>query len=92
LKNPCNSVRYLAYQALVKMGKGAEPQLLEMAQDPNPRMRARAIWLLARIQGASSALGLAAKDSDPNVRTVGIRLARQAKMQTKEYLPPFLKD
>lgn len=92
LKNPCNSVRYLAYQALVKMGKGAENELLEMAKDQNPRMRARAIWLLARVQGASPALGLALKDSDPNVRTVGIRLARQAKLPTKDYLPAFLKD
>jgi putative membrane-bound dehydrogenase-like protein len=92
LKNPCNSVRYLAYQALVKMGKGAENELLEMAKDQNPRMRARAIWLLARVQGASAALGLALKDSDPNVRTVGIRLARQAKLPTKDYLPAFLKD
>ncbi|MFM8570008.1 MAG: PVC-type heme-binding CxxCH protein, partial [Pirellula sp.] len=92
LKNPCNSVRYLAYQALVKMGKGAEGPLLELSKDPNPRMRARAIWLLAKVQGAMAATSLAAKDGDADVRTVGIRIARQAKLSTKDYLPMFLKD
>ena len=92
LKNPCNSVRYLAYQALVKMGKGAETELLAMSKDPNPRMRARAIWLLAKIQSPQAAMSIAAKDSDPNVRTVGIRLARQAKLPTKDFVPTFLQD
>ncbi len=92
LKNPCNSVRYLAYQALSKMGKGAETELMAMSKDPNPRMRARAIWLLAKVQSPQAAMSIAAKDSDPNVRTVGIRLARQAKFPTKDFVPAFLQD
>jgi putative membrane-bound dehydrogenase-like protein len=92
LRNPCNSVRYLAYQALVKMGKSSKDALLVLAQDSNPRMRARAIWILAKVDGAPASLLLASKDSDPNVRSVGIRLARQAKLATKDYLPMFLSD
>ena len=92
LKNPCNSVRYMAYQALLKMGKSAQAELLALSKDPNPRMRARSLWLLARIDSAQAALAIAAGDSDPNVRTVGIRLARRARMATKDYLPGFLKD
>jgi hypothetical protein len=39
-----------------------------------------------------AATSLAAKDGDADVRTVGIRIARQAKLSTKDYLPMFLKD
>jgi len=92
LSNPCNSVRYLAYQALVKMGSKAEPELNNLAKSPNPRLRARAIWLIAKTQSPTVAFNLASTDADPNVRAVAIRLARQAKLPTKEYIPSLIKD
>jgi len=92
LSNPCNSVRYLAYQALSKMGNQANDELLALAKHTNPRLRARAIWLLSKTQSTQEAFALAAKDSDPNVRTVAIRLARRDKMPTKDFVPSLIND
>lgn len=46
LKNPSNSVRYLAFTALKKFGKQAEEALYTMAKGDNPIFTARALWLL----------------------------------------------
>jgi putative membrane-bound dehydrogenase-like protein len=78
LKNPCSSVRYLAWTALHKMGRQAEPELLKLWRSDNPRYRARALWLLGKINGRGPHyVDLAVKDADPDIRIVGLRLARQ---------------
>ncbi|QDU98733.1 PVC-type heme-binding CxxCH protein [Lignipirellula cremea] len=78
LRNPNLEVRYLAWTALHGMGEKAEPALLKMAGDSDPRMRARAIWLLGKIAGREQkTVDQAAADKDPNVRMTAIRLARQ---------------
>ena len=44
-------------------------------------MRARAIWLLAKIKGnAQTAVAQAAKDKDENIRGMALRIARQHKL------------
>src|SRR5690606_28957196 len=49
LQNPNLAVRYLAWQALTGFGKEAVPVLEKMwSSDPNPRMRARAFWMLVK--------------------------------------------
>ncbi len=92
LRNPCNSVRFMAYQALVKMKGSAVSELNKLAADSNPRLRARALWLLAKIGDAKQVVQQAAKDSDSNVRITGIRIARQAKFATKDFVPAMLSD
>lgn len=78
LKNPCNSVRYLAWTALHKSGEDAEAALQNLAHDPNPRFRARALWLLLEIEGrAESTLIQAASDPDDNIRCQAVRMARR---------------
>ena len=78
LKNPCSSVRYLAWTSLHKMGAQAEPELLKLWKSDNPRYRARALWLLGKIAGRGQHyVNLALKDADPDLRIVGIRLARE---------------
>jgi putative membrane-bound dehydrogenase-like protein len=78
LKNPSPSVQYLAWTALHAMQAKAEPALLKLWQSDNPRYRARALWLLGKIDGkASQYVDIALKDRDPDLRTVGLRLARQ---------------
>ena len=78
LKSPAASVRYLAWQKLHAAGADAVAPLKEMAKDENPRMRARALWLLGKISGQTqTAIDLAMNDSDSDVRTVALRLARQ---------------
>ena len=92
LRNPCNSVRYMAYQALVKMKGSAVSELNKLAADSNPRMRARALWLLSKVSDVKQVVQQASKDKDADVRITGIRIARQAKFATKDYVPMLLSD
>jgi putative membrane-bound dehydrogenase-like protein len=82
LRNPCSSVRYLAWTALHGMGKAAEEELLRLWQvRDDDRLRARALWLLGRIESRGQHyVELALKDADPNLRIVGLRLARELKL------------
>jgi putative membrane-bound dehydrogenase-like protein len=78
LRNPCLSVRFLAWTALHKMGTAAEAALQGMWKDEDPRMRARALWLLGRIEGRGQHwVDQALADKNPEIRGTGIRLARQ---------------
>jgi putative membrane-bound dehydrogenase-like protein len=80
LKNPCLSVRYEAWTALHKLQDKAEPALLKLWKDENPRIRARALWLLGKIDGKGQHyVDLALKDANPDIRITGLRLARQLK-------------
>ena len=92
LRNPCNSVRFMAYQALLKMKGNATIELGKLANDNNPRMRARALWLLSKIGDAKQVVQQANKDADSNVRITGIRIARQANFATKDFVPAMLED
>ncbi len=93
LKNPCNSVRYLAWTALHKSGKQAEPVLQRMANDPNPRLRARALWLLAEIEGhADATIGQAAADKDENIRCQAVRMARRYSATLGEWIARWIDD
>ncbi len=49
LKNPSNSVRYLAYTSLLKKGKAAESGLYRMAKGESTVYAARALWLLSTL-------------------------------------------
>ncbi len=78
LKNPNLSVRYLAWTFLHEQGEKAEPALLKLYEHKNPRYRARALWLLGKIDGRGQHyVDRAIGDRDPNIRIVGLRLARQ---------------
>jgi putative membrane-bound dehydrogenase-like protein len=76
LKSPNLAVRYDAFTALRKFGNAAEPALKELWGDENPRFRARALWLLGRLDG-SRWVKAALAEADPDLRIAGIRLARQ---------------
>ncbi len=81
LKNPALSVRYLAWATLHRMGKDAEGELLKLWQAQVPHQRAQALWLLGRLNGKGQHyVDLALKDADPDIRVVGLRLARQLKL------------
>ena len=49
LKSPNNATRCVAWQALHRFGAGAEGDLKKLWSDANPRFRARALHLLARM-------------------------------------------
>jgi putative membrane-bound dehydrogenase-like protein len=93
LENPCSSVRYLAWTALHQKGKEAEPKLLELWASRNPVSRARALWLLGRIEGRGQHyVSLALKDPDPDLRVTGVRLGRQLALDPIGLVESVLKD
>lgn len=95
LKNPNQSVRYLAWQALQAMGEAARSELETLATDSNPRLRARALWALGKLPVNTNAnrqlaVASALSDSNPDVRMMGIRLARQLNMH--DFVPKVISD
>ena len=78
LKNPNLSARYQAWQKLHAWGAEAETVLAEMAKSDNPRYRARALWLLSKMdEKGEQYVQQALQDKDVNLRIAGIRMARQ---------------
>jgi len=78
LKSPNMAIRYLAWTALEEMGTEAEAFLTTMWQDSNPRFRARALWLLARLEGKTQpSIQKGLKQDDSNLRITALRIARQ---------------
>ncbi len=94
LKNPNLAVRYQAWTALHKTGENAEPALLKMFNDKsNPRYRARALWLLGKIDGKGKEyIEKAIEDENPDIRIVGLRLARELKMDVIPVVGKLVKD
>jgi putative membrane-bound dehydrogenase-like protein len=79
LQNPNLAIRYHAWTALDSMGEQAVPELEKLwRSSPNPRMRARAFWVLVKMPGREKALiQEAIKEGNPELRMMGIRAATQ---------------
>jgi putative membrane-bound dehydrogenase-like protein len=93
LRNPAIAVRYKAWMALHAMGRDAIPALTKLYNDENPRIRARAIWLLGKIEGEGERYvrqGLS--DADADIRITAIRLMRQIKLTPSEFLQAVVDD
>ncbi len=76
LTSPNRATQYAAWTALHEMGAKAEPALLTLWKGENPRLRARALGLLAQIDGKQTQyLTAGLQDSDSDVRVAAVRLA-----------------
>lgn len=76
LRSPNYCARYLAWMRLHELGEIAEPPLVAMLKDENPRMRARAYWLLGQMSGKENKyIKRALTDQNEEVRVLGLRLA-----------------
>ena len=81
LKSPNSATRYIAWTNLHKMGAKAEPALLKMYESKVPHERARALWLLGRIEGKGKQhVERAMQDEDTSIRVTAVRLARQIRL------------
>ncbi|HYT59273.1 MAG TPA: PVC-type heme-binding CxxCH protein [Haliangiales bacterium] len=81
LTSPNLSARSLAWTRLHEMQGKAEKDLLKLWNGNVPRMRARALHLLARIKGSEKQyLEQALADGDPNIRIAGLRIGRELKL------------
>jgi hypothetical protein len=75
------------------MGDKATPALEKLWKSPNPRIRARAVWFLGKMAGKGDAsVGMALADADPDIRIVGIRLARQLGIDIPKTVAKVVKD
>jgi putative membrane-bound dehydrogenase-like protein len=78
LSSPNNVTRAIAWTALHALGEKAEPALLKLFKNENPRLRARALGLLSQIKDrAIPHLSTGLNDADSDVRCFAIRLCRE---------------
>src|SRR6185503_928499 len=81
LKSPNQATRYLAWTALHEMQGRAEGALEKLWKNKDPRLRARSLHLLARINGKEKKyVDAAIKDTDADIRITGLRIARELKL------------
>src|SRR6185369_3249913 len=94
LQSPNNATRYLAWEALNNMQGKAQKDLDQLwSKSKDPRMRARALALLARIKGNEKKYVEAAlKDNDADIRIAGLRTARALKLDVIPYVKKLAKD
>lgn len=79
LRSPAVNVRALGFKGLAARGASAIPEVEKLLADENPFLRARALWLLARLgpDGLARAVKLLS-GTDPALRVTAYRVARQA--------------
>jgi HEAT repeat protein len=78
LQSPNLATRYLALEKLRALGAQAEADLVKVWRGTDPRQRARALNVLARIPGKERAYVVEAlRDNDANIRITALRIARQ---------------
>ncbi|MHA8078093.1 PVC-type heme-binding CxxCH protein [Aquirufa antheringensis] len=78
LENPNLEIRFLAFQALKKMGTKAESVLEnEFNTNENPRFRARAFWVLNQGPRSNEFIQKAFEQANPNLKAMAIRAAKQ---------------
>jgi hypothetical protein len=93
LQSPNQATRYLAWTALNKLQGKAEKELLKLWNTDDPRQRARALQLLARIKGSEKKyVDAASADKESDLRIVGLRLARALKLDVIPYVNQLAKD
>ncbi len=94
LLSPNEATRYLGWQALKALGDEIASGLKnEFTSNPNPRLRARALWAWGKLtsQGAQ-AVDAALADKDEDIRVTGLRLARQLKLDLIPLISKVVKD
>jgi putative membrane-bound dehydrogenase-like protein len=92
LCSPNLARRALAFQKLSAGGADAVAALKELWKSPNPRFRARALWILARLPEGRGTLKEALDDPDVNLRVTALRAARQNKLDMIEIARQKLSD
>ncbi|RCR66489.1 PVC-type heme-binding CxxCH protein [Larkinella punicea] len=94
LQSPNMAIRYAAWNKLHDLGTKAEKDLAKLYKtSPDPRMKARALWLLSKLDGKGKKyIETALKESDPNLRITGLRAARELKTDIIPYVKQLVND
>lgn len=75
LKNPSNSVRYMAWAGLKRQGQAVEKELYGLAKEDHAIYTARALWLLKDLNAAY--LEEFSRHPDEDIRAATVRMAPQ---------------
>ncbi|HEY0111441.1 MAG TPA: HEAT repeat domain-containing protein, partial [Fibrella sp.] len=93
LQSPNMSIRYMGWTALHNLGTKAEKPLANLYKSAtNPRMKARALWLLSQLPKGKSYVETALKDQNPDLRITALRTAREQKMDVVGYVKQLVND
>ncbi|MEJ7912883.1 MAG: PVC-type heme-binding CxxCH protein [Chitinophagaceae bacterium] len=93
LQNPNMAVRHHAWSALQSIGTTAQTQLENLWKTgSNPRMRARAFWVLMKMFKDTIYLEKAIADANPDIRIMGLRAAVQFDRQVIDILNQLKND
>jgi hypothetical protein len=94
LESPNMATRYLAWTALRSMEGKAERPLNKLWKGNDPRLRARALHLLARLpeKDGSKYLEAAFTDPNPDLRITALRIARAQQLDVIPYVKRLVND
>ncbi|HEX3134423.1 MAG TPA: PVC-type heme-binding CxxCH protein, partial [Planctomycetota bacterium] len=93
LQSPNYARRFLAVTKLKELGAAAAPELTKLLGSANQRYRARALWLLGQIKGQEAKwIDAAIKDPNADIKSVGLRLARELKVNLIPLVQSLAKD
>ncbi|XWW46225.1 c-type cytochrome [Fibrella sp. USSR17] len=93
LQSPNMSIRYMGWTALHNLGTKAEKPLAKLyGSATNPRMKARALWLLSQLPNGQKYVEAALKDENPDLRITALRTAREQKMNVIGYVKRLVND
>lgn len=94
LKNPNLSVRYKAFMALSSMKENAIPALEEMMKTAEPRMSARAFWVLMKNfpERRAAYISRAIQDNNSDIRMMAVRAAKMYKINIEQTVQSVIND
>lgn len=93
LQSPNMDIRYAGWQKLRAMDKKAEKPLAKLYKTTSqPRMQARALWLLSKLNNGQKYIETALKSDNPDLRITALRAARQLKTDIIPYVKQLVND
>ncbi|MBN7812379.1 c-type cytochrome [Algoriphagus sp. H41] len=92
LQNPNRAIHFKAFMALREKGAEAKEALEELYASEDPRMKARAFWLLTKLPHGDEYIKKAAADSDENIRVAAVRASRINGMKDSAFLLEMAAD
>lgn len=93
LQSPNMDIRYAGWVKLRELDKKAEKALAKLYKSSdNPRMQARALWLLSKLDKGTKYIETALKSANPDMRIAGLRAARELKIDIIPYVKQLAND
>ena len=87
LQSPNMDIRYAGWNKLHEMGNKAEKSLAKLYKtSTEPRMQARALWLLSKLDKGPKYIETAIKGDNPDLRITALRAARERKDDVIPYV------